>query len=122
MSDWPGVPRPSDQSDLLSKCALYLCMYLYMTNVFYFHNSCAYCGCLSESGPVHHLGDLNMLPKFATVSTSTGLPCIYVAWVGVGQWSDRNPKGTHQVPCKFRKYYKNNNPPKKSSKAHWSYL
>ena len=69
-----------------------------------------------------------MLPKFATVSTSTSLPCIYVVWGGVGQWLDRNPKGTHQVPCKFRKYYKTHqkkklkNTKKISSKAHWSYM
>ena len=47
-----------------------------------------------------------ILPKFATVSTSTSLPCINVAWGGVEQWSDRNPKGTYQVFCKFRKYLK----------------
>ena len=61
------------------------------------------CGCLAESGPVHHLGGLYILPKFATVSTSTGLPYINVAWGGVEQWSDRNPTGTYQVSCKFRK-------------------
>ena len=36
--------------------------------------------------------DLYILPKFATVSTSTGLPFISVAWGGVEQWLDRNPK------------------------------
>ena len=40
------------------------------------------------------LGDLYILPNFATVSTSTGLPCMIVAWGGVEQWSDRNPEGT----------------------------
>ena len=65
------------------------------------------CGHLAESGPVHHLGDLYILPKFATVSKSTGLPCISVAWGGVEQWSDRNPKGTYQIFCKFRKHLKN---------------
>ena len=47
------------------------------------------------------LGDLYILPNFATVSTSTSLPCMIVAWGGVEQWSDRNPKGIHQVSCKF---------------------
>ena len=80
-----------------------------MANVFYFTISCALfdkslCGPLAESGPVCHLGDLYILPKFATVSTLIGLPCISVAWGGIGLWSDRNPKGTYQVSCKFRKY------------------
>ena len=85
---------------------------MYMANVFYIQFNVPFifdksvCGCLAESGPVHHLGDLYILPKFATVSTSTSLPCIKVTWGGVEQWSDRNPKGTYQVSCKFKKYQK----------------
>ena len=45
------------------------------------------------------LGDLYILPNFATVSTSTGLPCMTVAWGGVEQWSDRNPKRNCKSPA-----------------------
>ena len=94
-----------------STLTAFVYLYLNMANVFYFQFNVPFfdkslCGHLDESGPVYRLGDLYILPKFATVSTSTGLPCISVAWGGVEQWLDRNPKGTYQVSCKFRKYLK----------------
>ena len=82
------------------------------------------------------LGDLYILPNFATVSTSTGLPCMIVAWGGVEQWSDRNPKGTASLlqihlknilkKTKITKYKKNTKEILKNTKknafseTHWS--
>ena len=44
-------------------------------------------------------GDLYILPKFATVLTC---PSWYIHYLrGVVPWSDRNPEGRYQVPCKL---------------------
>ena len=55
------------------------------------------------------LGDLYILPNFATVSTSTGLPCMIVAWGGIEQWSDRNTSSLLHIQLKNteKKYKKN---------------
>ena len=98
---------------------------MYVTNVSYIFNSCAIFPLINQcvvawlseglcvtGGLVHatqicHCVNINQ-------------PLLHLCCLGgVEQWSDMNPTGTHQVSCKFIKYYKKTQRlPKKTLKYH----